>query len=146
MDESTVAPPAPRWLKHVALCTFEDALRLMGAIGQSPPGRPDIHVPDDDDVEASLLWLLKLLEKKMEKAKALGINVTRCEVLAVMCYTMESPYPWYRLMNGWIMTERRDDKIKKHVGPMALLLITGLRKMPSGACGAPWGDVPRTHL
>ena len=52
------------------------------------------------------------------------------DLLVIMWYTMEDPYPWFKLLNAWMYINRRDDTVKKHIGPMARLLITALLKLP----------------
>ena len=85
MADHTALTPTSRWLKRIPLVAFHVALVMLSTIADVPPDRPDIHVPDDDDVAATMAVLMRALEEK----KKLRFPLSDCELLAIMCYTLE---------------------------------------------------------
>ena len=122
--------PPSRWLKNVQEIPFPDALRLLFGMADSPPDRPDIRQPDEDDYQTICTIVREKLPKVRSKLDAnLDLSDDQCSVL--MAYTMEHPYPMYRLLNAWMICDRRDPEVVKHVAPLALLMITALERLPT---------------
>mgnify|MGYP003482725196 CR=1 FL=1 len=60
------------------------------------------------------------------EAGAALLRVTPDEATAIAAYTLEKPYPMYKLLNAWLMSNRRDDLVAKHVGPYFALLYRAM--------------------
>jgi hypothetical protein len=99
--------PEARWLKRVPDVRFPDALRLLKGFTSAPSGRSDlVDFPDDDDIETTIRILYETLPEVKHKAGAAGAALTDEQHLALMAYGLEKPYPYYLLLNAWMLADR----------------------------------------
>eukprot|EP00759_Apiculatamorpha_spiralis_P019898 PhF_6_TR25536/c1_g1_i6/m.35808 len=106
-DEVTVEPPTSGWLKRVPFLPYKECLELLQSLGELPPKRPDLYLPDNDDVLRTLAVVGKHVALKQSKAPYLNLD----ELSSIIGYTLEDPYPWYKLLSAWMMSNRRDDRV-----------------------------------
>ena len=115
-----------------------------------PPGRVDLFIADEDDVDALISRCERALSQmeqfgSAEVKQMVGL-LERDEALAILAYTCESPYPVYRWLNAWLVQNRRDPLVQSKVGPFFRLLYQGLEKLPQKVVKAGRGvlvyDIP----
>ena len=119
----------------------------MLGLSEAPPGRPDLRVADEDDVD-SLIYCCELALSQMEASGSADVRqviglLARDEALAILAYTCEDPYPVYRWVNAWLVQDRRDPLVKSSVGPYFRLLYQGLEKLPQKSLKAGRGVLVR---
>ena len=119
----------------------------MLGLSEAPPGRPDLSVADEDDVD-SLIYCCELALSQKEASGSADVRqviglLSRDEALAILAYTCENPYPVYRWVNAWLVQDRRDPLVKSSVGPYFRLLYQGLEKLPQKSLKAGRGVLVR---
>eukprot|EP00994_Dinema_validum_P006945 NODE_542_length_1587_cov_5.625488_g393_i0.p1 GENE.NODE_542_length_1587_cov_5.625488_g393_i0~~NODE_542_length_1587_cov_5.625488_g393_i0.p1 ORF type:complete len:240 (+),score=64.23 NODE_542_length_1587_cov_5.625488_g393_i0:729-1448(+) len=102
-----------------------------------PQDRPDLdpYVPDEDDVQQ----LLQYVEDQLPAIQGRPIvqqlvaahGLTAEELRMLICYKVEHPYPFYRWLNAWLGSSRRDPTVVEAVGPAFTLLYHALEKLPT---------------
>eukprot|EP00179_Madagascaria_erythrocladioides_P006663 CAMPEP_0198317378 /NCGR_PEP_ID=MMETSP1450-20131203/6867_1 /TAXON_ID=753684 ORGANISM="Madagascaria erythrocladiodes, Strain CCMP3234" /NCGR_SAMPLE_ID=MMETSP1450 /ASSEMBLY_ACC=CAM_ASM_001115 /LENGTH=155 /DNA_ID=CAMNT_0044020573 /DNA_START=1 /DNA_END=464 /DNA_ORIENTATION=- len=110
-------------------------MHLLLTLDGAPPNRPDVTPPSADVVTLVPLYVRRQYTHVVSKradAQALitRYSLTEDDVLAIIAFTAEQPYPTYRWFNAWLNTNRRDAEVKKHVGPYFVLLFRALQKLP----------------
>ena len=116
-------------------------------LSEAPPGRPDLRVADEDDVD-TLIYCCEHALSQMEATGSADVRqviglLARDEALAILAYTCEDPYPVYRWVNAWLVQDRRDPLVKSSVGPYFRLLYQGLEKLPQKSLKAGRGVLVR---
>ena len=135
--------PPSRWLKHTPIQTTTEVLTALAQFRELPEGRSDLHLPDDDDVKTTLGIIHEELDRvKARVAESPDIlqalandpnalsKLTDDHYCILMVNSLETPYPWYRLVTAWMIGDRRDAAVAKHVGPYARLYIDALMHCP----------------
>jgi hypothetical protein len=111
--------------------TFEEAVRKLFALREYPPN--DLSIPDDDDVTAfthfiNTEYAEPAFRTKHPETSSVLSRLTADEAKAIMGFTAENPYPLYKWLNAWLMTERQQ-KVIDHCGPYFVLLYRALEKL-----------------
>ena len=135
--------PPSRWLKRTPIKTTSEVLTNLAQFRELPEGRTDLYLPDDDDVETTLGIIHEQLSRiKVQVAKSPDMlqalandpnalsKLTDDHYCILMVNSLEAPYPWYRLVTAWMIGDRRDPAVEKHVGPYARLYIDALMHCP----------------
>ena len=63
------------------------------------------------------------------KSADLAKLITQDELYAMAGYTLEQPFPLYKLLNAWSMC-RANEKVRAHIGVFYNLLYRALEKLP----------------
>ena len=100
------------------------------SIKEPPPGRPELEsiLPDKDDIDCIIAHCLSQFSQMVSqkpKAREMADLLTRDEALSIVAYTCEHPYPLYRWLNAWLMSDRRDLMVVRSVGPFFQLFYRG---------------------
>jgi hypothetical protein len=127
-------PPPGDYEDDVPQLSFEAALGALFSLQQTPPNRPDLKIPTPKHLERVLTYINDNLDslKKRSSIQALIANnkLTDDDIRVLFMYKLESPYPVYRWLNGWLMSSRRDKENKQKVGPIFTLLYRAMEKLP----------------
>eukprot|EP00759_Apiculatamorpha_spiralis_P025487 PhF_6_TR28746/c0_g1_i1/m.42168 len=97
-DEVTSLPPTP-WLACVPLLSYKECLQRLHSFRELPPNRADLFLPEEDCLQKTLEIVGKHVSLKQSHAPYLTVD----ELSSVVGYTVEDPYPWYKLLSGWMM-------------------------------------------
>ena len=147
-ETSHIAPPA-RCFKQSLQLKFEKAIcALLLDLREVPPGRPDLFLADEDDVDSLISrcehTLSQMATHGSAKVRQMVELLTHDEALVILAYTCEDPYPVYRWLNAWLVQDRRDPLVKSSVGPFFRLLYQGLEKLPQKTVEAGRGVLVRS--
>jgi len=129
-------PTCAGWLAQAEILDSISCIQRLLSMPEVPPYRPDIWLLSD----AQVLPLIKKLHDTCTKfvAKCRKDNPTDAaylsddEIIVIHAFTLENPYPLYRLLNGWMSVPGREMNatVLRHVAPFARLLLTALCKLP----------------
>jgi hypothetical protein len=130
-DESTPFPPgALVFHRGVPACDWKEAVERAMSLRELPRDddgnilRPDLkdYIPDDHYLEAVLRFaeneLAALKDRDEVKALIAKCGLTDDDIRALWIYKAQHPYPLYKWINAWLMSSRRDDKVKQSIGPL----------------------------
>jgi hypothetical protein len=113
-----------------------EALTALLSLREAPPGRRDLEkwIPDDDDV-ANILGELQLQLPVVKGRPEVKVLINSCgltddDIKALIAYKLESPYPLYRWLNGWLQCNRRSAAVLDKVGPFFTLFYRAQEKLP----------------
>ena len=99
--EPSGAVPASRCFKRSPNLAFDQAVTALLSFREVPPGRPDMaaFVPDDDDIRQFLSDVrrkLPIVKARPDAAKIIAERgLTDDDVLFLIAFSMEAPYPLY---------------------------------------------------
>jgi hypothetical protein len=119
--------------------SFVASTQLLLSLREVPPNRPDLSaiIPNDGDAQRFCEFVTRTvssLDFRHRLTSSLPQSVlsqlSEDEICAIAGYTIEAPYSLYRWLNGWLMGDRRDEKVIERVGPYFALLYRALEKLP----------------
>jgi hypothetical protein len=134
--------PAPGAYEDSPQLGFEAALGALFSLQKTPENRPDLKVPTPKHLERVLTYIndnLNALKQRSAVQVLIANNkLTDDDIRVLFMYKIEDPYPVYRWLNGWLMTNRRDKENKDKVGPIFTLLYRAMAKLPlvTSTCAA----------
>lgn len=151
--------PAPRLFKRGVPkdYDFEQSVTAAATFREIPTGREDIAhlLPTDEDGHR----LLALVEKNFSEVRSrpeVQELVEKCgltddDVRALMLYNVEDrertadSWPVMRWIAGCLMSQRRDDKIKRSAGPLFVRIYRAQEKLPRSRVYAYRGAAVEDH-
>jgi hypothetical protein len=167
----TQKAPTPRIFQRVpgggkqdACAAFKEAVLTLMSIGGVPADRADLKAGlaqrmqelDEDDLEAILYAVEMGMSSSFFKQRAENAlpHVTPDEARAVVCLTLEHPFPVYKLLNAWLMSggSQHDADaaavVVDKVGPSSRCCTAGWRSCLAArrACAARRGGEQRQLL
>jgi len=143
--------PPTRCFAGVPLVSFDEAMHLLLTLDADVPKRPDVRRPTADEIELVPKYVRSKYAKVAKKPDVQALvekhGLTTDDVMVIVAYTAEVPFPTYRWFNAWLNCSRRDEQVVKHVGPFFVLLFGALRKLPEQVVTASRGvnvrDIPK---